>query len=253
VGSEQLDNLLSLKNCPALVLAGGLGTRLRSAYADGPKCMAPVGGRRFLEYLLLWLRNAGLREVVLCAGHKASQLRNWIGDGSNWEMCVRYSVEHAPLGTAGGLKQAEELITAESFFVLNGDSFLDVDLHEMYRFHLTHRALATMAVVHQQQASRYGTVEMNHQGEIVAFQEKDARVRNDLDGSGLINGGVYLFRRKLLDLIPSGKALSLEREVFPSLTPTNLHGFVTSTYFIDIGIPADLERAQSELPRRFPL
>jgi NDP-sugar pyrophosphorylase family protein len=244
--------MVSLKNCPVLVLAGGLGTRLRGAYADGPKCMVPVGGRRFLEYLFLWLRSAGIREVVLCAGYKASQLRNWTGDGACWGMCVRYSAEDAPLGTAGALKQAEGLITADSFFALNGDSFLDVDLHEMYRFHMTHRALATMAVVHQQQASRYGIVEMNQQGEIVAFHGKHARAQDDPQAARLINGGVYLFRRKLLDLIPSGRAVSLEQEVFPSLTGTNLRGFVTSTYFIDIGIPDDLERAQSELPRRFP-
>ncbi len=102
-----------LKHCSALVLAGGLGKRLRSVYRAGPKCMVPVGGRRFLEYLLLWLRTAGFRDAILCAGYKELQLKHWLGDGSRFGVHARYSVETAPLGTGGALKHAQTLISTE--------------------------------------------------------------------------------------------------------------------------------------------
>jgi len=240
------------KKCPAIILAGGLGTRLRSAYDRGPKCMAPVGGLPFLEYLLLWLQSAGVQELILCVGYKRSQIQNWLGEGSRLGVNVTYSGEKKLLGTAGALKHAQHLVTAESFFVLNGDSFLSVDLGEMYRYHMLRRALATVAVVQQPRSARYGTVQVDRYGRIEAFREKnsDLGLMNGNDFQ-LINGGVYIMQREFLELIPCDKAASLEKEVFPSLVGTTLYGFVTNSYFIDIGIPADFERAQSELPERF--
>lgn len=241
----------SLKACSALVLAGGLGTRLRSAYNSGPKCMAPVGGRVFFEYPLLWLRSAGIQNLVFCVGYKRSQIESWLGDGSRWGVTVTYSVEEALLGTGGALKLAEPFIIGECFFVLNGDSFLAVDLAKLYHYHTIHNSVATIAVVRQPHSPRYGTVQLASDGRIAAFQEKQPNTQAANGSDQLINGGVYLFQRRLLELIPPARPVSLENEIFPSLVGAGLYGFVTPGYFIDIGVPADFQRAQTELPERF--
>jgi D-glycero-alpha-D-manno-heptose 1-phosphate guanylyltransferase len=233
------------------VLAGGLGKRLRSVYSRGPKCMAPVGGRLFLEYLLLLLRSAGIREVIMCVGYKRSQLESWLGNGSRWGVNLTFSVERTLLGTGGALKLAEDLITSDCFFVLNGDSFLDVDLQGMYRHHMAHRALATVAIVSQPRSARYGTVEIAANGKITSFHEKSSEAQLANTPAQLINGGIYLFQRQFLDLIPRSQVVSLEQEIFPRIVPAGLCGFVTNSYFIDIGVPQDFERAQTELPKRF--
>jgi len=252
--SKSTHTSTSLEKCQALILAGCLGTRLRSAFDVGPKSMAPVGGRYFLEYLLDWLRSAGIRELILCVGHKKSQIQNWLDDGREWGLHIRYSVEKKLLGTAGALKLAEKMISGESCFVVNGDSFLGIDLKEMYQFHVKHRSLATIALARVRNSARYGTVQLDRKARIVAFREKSAGASKRGPSSGnlqLINGGVYVLEKQFFDAIPPRKAVSLERDVFPPLVGKNLYGFVTSGYFIDIGVPADFERAQTELPKRF--
>ena len=243
-----------LSLCPAIILAGGLGMRLRAAFSDGPKCLAPIGNRPFLEYLLVWLRSAGVRELILCVGYKRSQIRNWLGDGKKWGFHVQYSLEEKPLGTAGALRHAARLVTSDACLVLNGDSFLSVDLREMYRFHRIHRALATIAIARVGNSARYGTVRLERKGRIVAFCEKHPEtVKKATSRRGVqsINGGVYLVKKQLFDAIPPAQPMSLEKEVFPKLVGANLYGFVTRGYFIDIGVPADFARAQSELAKRY--
>jgi NDP-sugar pyrophosphorylase family protein len=239
-----------LETCSALVLAGGLGTRLRSVFERGPKCMAPVGGRLFLEYLLDWLRSFNIKDLILCVGHKSSQIQNWLGDGGKWGMHVRYSVEEELLGTGGALKLAERMLASELCLVVNGDSFLNVDLQAMHRFHLRRTALATIAVAKVRSSGRYGRVQLDADGKITAFREKDPRERLSRGGFQLINGGVYLLQKRFLDAIPSDRVVSVEKEIFPTLVGKQLYGFITEGYFIDIGIPSDFARAQAELPSR---
>src|SRR5258708_17243182 len=135
LGTRFRPTLARLEMCSALVLAGGLGTRLRSVFDGAPKCMAPVAGRYFLEYLLDWLRSFNIKDLILCVGHKSDQIQNWLGNGSKWGVHVRYSVEEELLGTGGALKLAGKLLSGELCLVVNGDSFLNVDLQEMHRFH----------------------------------------------------------------------------------------------------------------------
>jgi D-glycero-alpha-D-manno-heptose 1-phosphate guanylyltransferase len=217
--------------------------------------MAPVAGRPFLEYLLLWLRSAEIKELILCVGYQKMRIQDWLGDGSNWGLHVRYSVEEQLLGTAGALKLAAELVSAERCFAVNGDSFLAVDLSELAQFHLSRGALATVAVARVRNSARYGTVQMDRKGRITMFHEKNttpskARKRQRLQ---LINGGIYLLERSFFDTIPPGRAVSLEKEMFPRLLDRKLYGFPTNGYFIDIGIPEDFEKAQTELPKKFCL
>lgn len=238
----------------ALILAGGLGTRLRSAYAAGPKTLAPVGTRPFLDYLLNWLHRQGVEEVILCVGYKRSPIQKYVGSGKKWGLRVRYSIERSPLGTAGAVKKAAEMLEGKNVFVINGDTFLDVNLREMSAFHRVQKGWATLAVARVADTGRFGTLRLDSRSRVTLFVEK----RSSDTGDGFpgatrqINGGVYLFENKLFSIIPIGRPVSLEKEVFPRLLlKKRLFGFVTGGYFLDIGVPDDFRRAQSELPERF--
>ncbi len=237
-----------LTSVPAVVLAGGLGTRLRTAFRRGPKCLASVGPRPFLDYLIEWLRKQGIEEAILCVGYRRSQIKHRYGGGRSWGVALSYSAETKPLGTAGALLNARRFISTEPFFVLNGDSFLDVDLEEMLTFHRRRQALATIALVRSPDPTRYGTVRTERDGRITSFREKSRNHRSP--ATGWINGGVYLMRRRFLGCIAKSGPQSLETGVFPHLTGGRMFGFHTKGYFIDIGVPADYRRAQWELPSR---
>ena len=246
--TAQSESSLPLNRLPALILAGGFGTRLRAAYDSGPKSLAPVAGRPFLEYLLRWLRDWGIRDLIFCTGYREKLLRKWLAHRAEGSIRIRFSPEAAPLGTAGALKLAQNLIAAEHFLAINGDSLLRIDLAQMHRFHLDRRAMVTLALVPKPQAARFGSVRVDGRGRVLAFGE----AAKTCDSEGLVNAGVYLMRREFLNRIPYGK-VSLERDVFPKLAGSELYGFLTQGYFLDIGVPADFQRAQSEIPREFPL
>lgn len=237
-----------------MILAGGLGKRLRSAYAAGPKALAPVRARPFLDYLLHWLRSEGVLEVILCVGYKRSSIQKHVGSGRKWGLRVRYSSERKLLGTAGAVKRAGAMLVGNRAFVINGDTFLDVNLREMSAFHRDRKAWATLAVATVADARRFGTLRLASSGRIVSFKEKNASETDEAAACSrsLINGGVYLFEKKLLDRIPARRQVSLENEIFPFLfKKKRLFGFVTDGFFLDIGVPDDFRRAQSELPKRF--
>jgi D-glycero-alpha-D-manno-heptose 1-phosphate guanylyltransferase len=239
-----------------VILAGGLGMRLRAAYAAGPKSMAPVAGRPFLDYLLRWLRSQGVKEVILCVGYKRTHIQKYVGKGSKWGLRVKYSIEKEPLGTGGAVKKAERLIPGARVFVINGDTFLSSNLKEMIKFHQSRGALATLAVVKVADHRRYGSLRLDGQGRITAFLEKgdmDASNKSE-KGKRPINGGVYVFEKKLLSKIHKIGPVSLEKYLFPQLVTSKnkqVYGFLRDAYFMDIGVPGDLRRAQSELPERF--
>lgn len=246
-----LSQAADISHVPAVILAGGLGTRLRPAFNSGPKSMAPVAGRPFLEYLLRRIAQSGFRDVVLCVGYERGQIEEWARDGKKWGLRIRYSVEPTPLGTAGAVKLAAKLIDSEAFLVFNGDSFLAVELGDLVREHVRSRAWATVALAKVRDPSRYGTVVLKPDGEIEAFLEKSTAAAADSCGWYLVNGGVYVFNKVVLNLAPEMTTVSLEHEVFPQLLLKGLKGFVSDGYFIDIGLPGDFQRAQTELPERF--
>lgn len=231
----------------ALVLCGGLGMRLRSAYDSGPKALAPVAGRPFLAYLMEWLRRQGVRSVLLCVGYRAEQILDQFPAGSG-DPRIAYSVEPEPLGTGGALKHAESRIHGDRFFVLNGDSLADVSLADLLAFHRARGASATLATVPVAVAGRYGSVDIDAAGRVLGFREKAAAA----PGIQPVNSGVYVMERELLEQIPGACAVSLERTVFPALAGRSLFAFQTNGSFIDIGVPEDLSRAQTEIPGRLP-
>lgn len=218
----------------ALILAGGAGTRLRSVLAGLNKPMAPLAGRPFLEYLLIQLKKHEIDEVTLCVGYKADLIQAYFGRGDGWGMQVSYSYETALRGTAGALKLAEGLVRDEDFFVMNGDSLFDIDLHALMHYHRDMKALATLALAYVDDVQRYGAVGLNESGRIVSFTEK-----REGNTGGLINGGVYVFAREILDFIPGGQPVSLEQDILPKIIGRDLYGLPLPGYFVDIGVPAD--------------
>jgi len=232
-----------MRDIKAILLVGGLGTRLRSVVPSTPKVLASIGQKSFLEFLVRQLRSQGIRRLVMCTGYLADQIESKFGDGRMWDVSIEYSKEEMSLGTAGAVKLAERCLRGiPEFLVLNGDSFLEIDFQSLLAFHRSHQsAIATMAVVHVENASRYGTVEMDGTGRVTAFAEKTGR-----EASGLVNGGIYVFSRSVWQHMPDGPA-SLERDVFPRLLGHTVYGQKQRGMFIDIGTPTDYARAQELL------
>jgi NDP-sugar pyrophosphorylase family protein len=230
----------------AVLLVGGMGTRLRSLVPSVPKPLAPVGDRPFLELLIRQLQEQGIQQVVMCSGYLADQIEFEFGDGRNLGVVIEYSKEIQPLGTAGAVKFAQtRLESVSELLVMNGDSFLDIDLNQLREFHRMHGGLATVAVVPVENAGRYGTVLVDSSHRVTMFSEKTGD-----NTPGLINAGVYVFSRALLDQIPVGPA-SLEKDVFPRILDQGVYAAEQGGIFIDIGTPGDYARAQMLLTRLY--
>lgn len=220
------------------ILAGGLGTRLRPVVGERPKALAAVAGRPFLAILLEWLARAGARRVVLCTGYRGDLVRQELGDRFG-PIDLVYSREDQPLGTAGALRLAYPLLDSELALVLNGDSFCQVDLAAMLDWRAAKAAPALMLLTWVEDAARYGRVELDPDGVVTAFREKQPQ-----GGPGWINAGVYMLERRVLESIPPGREVSLEREIFPAWVGNGLHGFAEGQRFLDIGTPESFAQAQ---------
>ena len=222
----------------AIVLAGGMGTRLRSVVADLPKCLAPVAGRPFLDWLADALEESGFNHLILSLGYRHEAVEAWAVSRQG-RARISWVVEAEPLGTGGGVKLALQQALEDEVFVLNGDTYFGVDFREMQAFHQKAGAAATLALKPMRDFDRYGEVTCDATGRITAFQEKQPC------REGLINGGIYLIRRDALNAMPG--RFSLEKDYFePLAADGRLAGFRSEGYFIDIGIPADYSRAQRD-------
>lgn len=220
----------------AVILAGGLGTRLRSVVSEVPKCMAPVDGKPFLQYMLEWLSRFDVSHVVLSVGYLREVIFAFI-DSREWPFEISYAVEEEPLGTGGGIRLALTKCREDRVIVLNGDTFFNVDLKA-----LTFAAPVTLALKPMRDFDRYGAVDLDG-GLVTGFHEKTACTE------GLINGGVYALVRSRLDLAFYPGRFSFEKDLLEPLAAARLvAGQVQEGYFIDIGIPEDYTRAQRELP-----
>jgi NDP-sugar pyrophosphorylase family protein len=227
----------------AIILAGGKGTRLQSVVSEVPKPLAPVNGRPFLDYQLSLLARSGLVErVVLAIGHLAERVVEHYRDALP-PLPLEFVVEEDLLGTGGGLRNALPATRSERVLALNGDSVFAWDLELLLAAHERLRPSATMAVVRVPDTGRYGAVDVAD-GRVVAFREKE-----QAGGDGLINAGVYLFEREALEAIPPGRAMSVERDVFPQLAESGrLAAVAFESAFIDIGLPETYSAAGAILP-----
>jgi mannose-1-phosphate guanylyltransferase len=218
----------------ALVLAGGEGTRLRPLTYTTPKPVIPLAGRPFLSFMLDWLRGHGVTEAILSCGFRSDHVRRVLGDIYEG-MRLRYVVEDEPLGTAGPVRLALDAgVLAERLLVLNGDCLTDLNLSAELEQHERTGARVTLALAAVEDTASYGVVPTDADGRVEAFLEKTA---GEVP-TNRINAGAYVLQREVVEaLIPSGRAVSFEREVFPELVGDGLHGYAAEGYWIDIGTP----------------
>jgi len=217
----------------AVILVGGEGTRLRPLTATVPKPVVPLVDRPFIVYMLEWLRRHGVDDVIMSCGFLATSVRNVLGDGSQLGLRLRFVEEPEPRGTAGALKYAEELVD-ERFLMLNGDVLTDIDLTAQIAQHEATGAVGTLALVPVDDPTAYGLVPLNEDRSVRGFVEKPAADQID---TNLISAGAYVLERSVLDLIPPGRSVSIEREVWPRLVGAGLYGFPADAYWLDIGTP----------------
>jgi D-glycero-alpha-D-manno-heptose 1-phosphate guanylyltransferase len=223
-----------------IVLAGGMGTRLATALPDLPKALAPIGKRPFLEILLDSLRKQGMKSAILSLGCKSEMIQSHFGNCYEG-MALLYQVEEVPLGTGGAARCALRLAGPGPVFVVNGDTIADIDFRAMCQAHLAEKALVSIAAVHVQDVSRYGSLVVSD-GHVAGFQEKGR------GGAGLINSGTYLLNSDVFVPYELPESFSIEDGFF-SAHLESLHplAFESHGYFIDIGVPEDLARARREL------
>ncbi|TAM60407.1 NDP-sugar synthase [bacterium] len=239
----------------AIVLVGGEGTRLRPLTYSVPKPMVPLLGRPFMEHVLLRLRDAGINEVVLPACYLPEAIQRHFGDGEKLGLRLHYVIEEEPLGTAGALKNVERFITGP-FFVFNGDVLTSLDLGAMLEQHRNSGGIGTLHLIPVEDPTAFGCVEREADGRITRFVEKP---KPHEVTTNYINAGTYLLEREVLDRIPAGRNVSIERETFPQLIAgaRALYAYATEDYWIDIGKPenylkANLDTLRGTMPLRTP-
>ena len=229
----------------AILLVGGMGTRLMPLTRNTPKPMLPVAGLPVTEHQLLMAKRAGITSVVLATSYLSEIFIPYFGDGSKWGMDLRYAVEDKPLGTGGAIRNAAaHLHGDDTVAIFNGDVISGHDLTEQINFHARNQAEVTLHLTRVDDARAYGCVPTETDGRVSAFLEKmDKPVTNT------INAGCYLFDRSVIDLIPPHSVVSIEREIFPDLVlqGKKVFGFIDDSYWLDIGTPTALLKGSRDL------
>ena len=217
-----------------IVLCGGLGTRLRSVVSDVPKVMAPINGKPFLEYLINYIRKFNIGDIILSVGYRSSSIKNYFVSK------FVYSEEEQPLGTAGAIKNAEKHVSENNFLVINGDTFFAIDIDELIKKHKEAKANISLALARVKDTQRYARVLIDKNNKIV-------RIERGLEGPGLITGGIFIFKKEMLEFFPEKG--SLEEDVIAKFINGTSYGFPFNGYFCDIGVPEDYKKCMISLPK----
>ena len=236
-------NITDLGGVTTVILAGGLGTRLRSTVPHRQKVMAEIGGRPFLTFLLDQLISAGAFDVVLCTGHRADEVYEELGEAYK-SLKLRYSRESEPLGTAGALRLALPKIKSQTVMIMNGDSYIDTDIKAFLEWYSKINPAIALIMTKILNTSRYGILVPDDNGCILRFEEK-----GESELSGWINAGIYLLDKCLLEGIPAGTPRSLERDIFPDFIGKGLYGYRCEGDFLDIGTPESFALAEAFLSK----
>ncbi|MEI7990227.1 MAG: nucleotidyltransferase family protein [Chloroflexota bacterium] len=222
----------------AVVLAGGLGTRLRPVITNRPKCLAEVNGKPFLTFLLNQIAFTGIKHVVLCIGHLGEQVKATFG--TNYRtLSLEYSQETELLGTGGALRLAVPLLKSGTVLALNGDSYCDLNLEDFWYWHNQQHTPVSLALAMVENVSRYGQVRTNDDGRVTEFVEK-----GQAQGAGWINAGIYLLGYSMITSIPDGQVISLEKDIFPNWIQKGLSGYRSPGRLLDIGTPESYAQAE---------
>jgi len=227
----------------AVILAGGLGTRLYPLTRKTAKCMLPVNGKPLLEHIIRYLSSYGFKEIVVTLGSKRKHIVDYFGDGSAYNVKLLYSIESKPLGTAGSFKDAEDYLDG-TVLVMQGDTLTNFDLARVISFHKKRKAMATIALAPVKDPAGYGIAAIDKQGRIMMFEEKPKHFF-----SNLVNSGIYVVEHEVLDYIPQGKIFDFSRDLFPTLLGKKLsvYGIKMDGYWFDIGTPKNYKNAKEYL------
>jgi mannose-1-phosphate guanylyltransferase len=230
----------------AVILVGGLGTRLRPLTLSAPKPMLPTAGVPFLTHLIARIREAGVTHVVLGTSYRADVFENHFGNGSDLGVELEYVVETEALGTGGGIRNVADTLRGETVLIYNGDNLIGVDLNAFLATHDKADADVTLCLHRVLDPRAYGCVPTDADGRVTGFLEKDPNPITDQ-----INAGLYAFRREVIDTIPTGRPVSVERETFPNLLASGavVVSHLNEGYWRDFGTPADFIEGSADLVR----
>ncbi|WP_370979188.1 sugar phosphate nucleotidyltransferase [Agaribacterium sp. ZY112] len=223
----------------AIVLVGGKGTRLKSVSGDTPKPLVAVGGTPFLHYILSQLSGAGFNRIVLAAGYRAEDFMGFLEDYQYLGAEIIVSVEKQPLGTGGAIRLASDYLSGDSFLVVNGDTYSDVNLFEFLNYGVSHLPSLSLVGVYVDDASRYGSLTLGEGDRVISMGEKSLR------GPAFINSGLYYVSKMLISGWGKGESFSFEKDVLESCD-TKIYCYKSKGYFIDIGVPEDYYKANNK-------
>jgi len=229
----------------AILLVGGMGTRLMPLTSKTPKPMLQVAGVPFTEHQIRKAAQAGISEIVLATSYKAELFEPYFGDGAKFGIKIKYAVEESALGTGGGIRNAAALLDdCDQVVIFNGDVLSGHDLASQIQFHINNKADVTLFLTKVEDARAYGCVELSADNQVKSFLEK---MENPV--SNLINAGCYIFNRKVIDQIPANQVISVERDTFPNLLNSSVKvcGYLDNSYWLDIGNPQALVKASADL------
>jgi len=229
----------------AILLVGGMGTRLMPLTSKTPKPMLQVAGVPFTEHQIRKAAQAGISEIVLATSYKAELFEPYFGDGAKFGIKIKYAVEESALGTGGGIRNAAALLDdCDQVVIFNGDVLSGHDLSAQIQSHINNKADVTLYLTKVEDARAYGCVELLADNQVKSFLEK---MENPV--SNLINAGCYIFNRKVIDQIPANQVVSVERDTFPSFLSSGVkvYGYLDDSYWLDIGNPQALVKASTDL------
>lgn len=230
-----------LNSIECIILAGGLGTRLRSEVPDLPKCMAPVAGHPFLFHVIESAKKQGITRFIFSLGYLHEHIEKYLNDTFP-DLQYSIALEEDPLGTGGAIRLACSKATAANVMILNGDTLFRIDAMALLSFHEQQHADCTLALKPMTNFNRYGVVEINKEGQVIQFKEKQQYE------FGLINGGIYLLNTASFLALPFPEKFSFEKDYLENYhNSVKMMGVIQEGYFIDIGIPEDFKKAQSDL------
>ena len=232
----------------AILLCGGLGTRLRSVVSDRPKPMADIAGKPFLHYLVKMLSESGVKHLIFALGYMGEQIEAYFQSGEDYGLSISYSYEDSPLGTGGAIRNALSHVSGENVLVLNADTYFHTDYESLLREQLQNKAAMTIASRKIEDISRYGAILKAESGRILRWNEKMSSDQAEAPRPGEINGGIYVMQKSLIEKIPEGKQ-SLENDCIPAWLKDGvyLQAIPSDGYFMDIGIPEDYAQFREDV------
>jgi mannose-1-phosphate guanylyltransferase len=230
----------------AIILAGGVGTRLRPLTYIMPKPLLPVGGRPLLEHTIRYLRDYNIDEIVICVAYLKNRIIEYLKNGHDLGVKITYAEADIPLGTGGQLKTAEKFINDDNFLVMNGDIITTLNIYHLVEFHNQKQGIGTIALKNFQVQVPYGHITLDSNQRILNFDEKPTLTIPS-------NAGIYIFNKKVLEYIANDRVVSLETEVFPALLESGeqLNGYYEDSYWADVGTITDFEKVDKELLKHY--